>query len=101
MVPWFTLGICPERFAKMRCVILFGEMEAVLDTINVTSRDNVRQAILDSTRIFPENGTVGYYGGLFQNRGDIVDSAVFIDTEAGISEEFKISARVTAEIIIT
>lgn len=85
----------------MRCVILLDEMEEVIDTIDVTSRNEVHQVIIDNTRIFSETGTVEYYGGFGRNHGDIVDLAVFIDTEAGISEEFKISTRITAEVIIT
>lgn len=85
----------------MRAVILFDAYGEALATIPVNSRDEVRQVILGNTELNLEHNSVDYAGENNQNRGMTVDSAVFIDTEAGTSEEFKLSARITAEIIIT
>jgi hypothetical protein len=85
----------------MRCVILFDKWGEALDNIAVISRDEVREVILNILDINHDDGTAIYSGDVDRNHDIIVDSAVFIDTEAGTSEEFKISARITAEIIIT
>ena len=85
----------------MRCVILFDGNNEVVDNIKVGSRDYVRDTIIETTEIDMEDSNVVYCGPLGRNRGDVVERAVFIDTEAGTSEEFQISARITAEVVIT
>jgi len=85
----------------MRAVMFFDEWQDCLDTVAVSDRQYVRAVILENTKINSIEGTVEYQGDKDRNHGDVVTHAVYIDTDAFTSEQFEISAKVTAEVIIT
>jgi len=85
----------------MRTVIFFDRYDAVLGTADVNSRNEVRQVILDNVDIELKDGTAVYWGSDDRYHGYPVSHAIYVDTEAGTSELFQISARVIPEIIIS
>jgi hypothetical protein len=85
----------------MRAVMLFDYWQDCIEVIDVADRNYVMAVIQENTKVNMEGGTVEYSGKVDRKTGDVVTTAVYIDTEAGTSVKFEISAKVTAEIIIT